>query len=141
MHYAIVENGVVTNIVVADSPLDPTWVQDDGTARIGGTWDGQKFHDKVKTRDELYNEIVSATQARLDAFARTRSYDGILSATTYANSPTEKFQIEGKYCLQQRDATWASLLQMLAEVDAGTRPVPSGYADVEKDLPPLVWPN
>lgn len=89
----------------------------------------------------LYDSIVASTQARLDDFAKTRSYDGILSATTYANSPTQKFQIEGQYCLTQRDATWAKLIQMLAEVNAGTRPVPSGYADVEPELPPLVWPN
>jgi hypothetical protein len=29
---------------------------------------------------------------------------------------------------------------MLAEVLAGTRPMPSGYADIEGELPALSWP-
>jgi len=85
-------------------------------------------------------EIVDATQKRLDDFARTRNYDGILSACTYATSTALKFQAEGRYCFEARDATWAKLYQILAEVEAGTRPVPSGYADIEPDLPALAWP-
>jgi hypothetical protein len=92
-------------------------------------------------KQELQDEIVTATQARLDAFARTRSYDGILSACTYATSPTPKFAAEGQYCVAQRDATWAKLYEMLAEVEAGTRPIPSGYPDIEPELPALTWPN
>jgi hypothetical protein len=30
---------------------------------------------------------------------------------------------------------------LLAEVQAGTRPMPSGFADIEPELPPLVWPT
>ena len=45
----------------------------------------------------LQQSIVQATQARLDDFARTRSYDGILSACTYATSTVPKFQAEGQY--------------------------------------------
>ena len=74
-------------------------------------------------------------------FARTRNYDGILSACTYATSPTPKFQTEGQYCVVARDATWARLYEILGEVEAGTRPVPSGYADIAPELPVLVWPT
>ena len=70
-----------------------------------------------------------------------RNYDGILSATTYAGSSVQKFQIEGQYCLGARDATWATLYTLLAEVEAGTRPVPGSFADVAPDLPVLAWPN
>lgn len=84
--------------------------------------------------------VVAATQQRLDAFAKTRNYDGILSACTYASSTVPKFQAEGQYCVEARDATWAKLYAMLAEVEAGTRPMPTGYADIEGELPPLAWP-
>lgn len=89
---------------------------------------------------QLQSQIVQQTQARLDDFARTRGYDGILSACTYATSSVPKFQAEGHYCVDARDATWSALYKMLAEVQAGTRPVPSGYEDIEPDLPDLVWP-
>lgn len=88
----------------------------------------------------LQASIVSATQKRLDDFAKTRNYDGILSLCTYATSAVPKFQAEGQYGVTARDATWATLYTVLAEVEAGTRPVPSGFADIEADLPELVWP-
>lgn len=88
----------------------------------------------------ITDEVVFNTQKRLDTFAQTRNYDGILSACTYATSSVPKFQTEGQYCVGARDATWAKLYEMLAEVEAGTRPVPGGYADVEPELPALEWP-
>ena len=91
--------------------------------------------------EEIQAEIVVSTQKRLDDFARTRLYDGNLSACTYATSSVPKFKTEGQYCVHARDATWAKLYQMLAEVEAGTRPVPTGYADIEPELPVLAWPN
>jgi hypothetical protein len=89
---------------------------------------------------QLKEEIEAATQKRLDDFASTRNYDSILSACTYATSAVPKFAAEGQYCVEARDATWTKLLSMLAEVEAGTRPVPTGYADIEPDLPVLAWP-
>lgn len=98
--------------------------------------------EELQAKDKaLYDGIVSATQVRLDTFAQSRGYDSILSACTYASSSVPKFTAEGQYCVDARDATWAKLLELLAEVQAGTRPRPSGYADVEPELPPLVWPN
>ena len=88
----------------------------------------------------LQQEIVQATQVRLDDFARTRSYDGILSACTYATSSVPKFQAEGQYCVVARDETWATLYTILAEVEAGVYPMPTSFADIEPGLPALVWP-
>jgi hypothetical protein len=85
-------------------------------------------------------DIVAATQVRLDAFAQTRHYDDIKSASDYAGCSVPKFSQEGTYCRDARAETWAKLYDMLAEVQAGTRPMPSGFADVEPELPPLVWP-
>lgn len=89
----------------------------------------------------LQQSIVDATQRRLDEFARTRNYDGILSACTYATSAVPKFAAEGQYAVQARGATWAALYQFMANVQAGTRPVPTGFADIEPDLPALEWPQ
>lgn len=102
----------------------------------------------IKTAEQLQAEalaalqaqIVSATQTRLDAFARTRNYDGIMSLCTYATSGVQKFADEGQYGVQLRDATWATLYQILDEVESGQRPVPDGFADIENDLPVMEWP-
>lgn len=88
----------------------------------------------------LQQSIVDATQQRLDDFARTRNYDGILSACTYATSAVPEFAAEGQYAVQARDATWAAMYAFMADVQAGTQPVPTGFEGVEPLFPPLAWP-
>lgn len=88
----------------------------------------------------LQQTIVDATQKHLDTFAKTRNYDSILSACTYATSAIPKFQSEGQYCVNSRDATWSKLYSILAEVQAGTRPMPQNYSEIEPELPQLTWP-
>lgn len=96
--------------------------------------------DLAYDQQVLVASITDATQSRLDEFARTRAYDGILSACTYAASTVEKFKTEGQYCVDKRDETWARLYVIMSEVESGQRPVPTGYADIEPLLPALEWP-
>lgn len=45
MRYAVIEDGIVANVVIADEPLFKNWVPDpDRKAHIRGAWDGQEFH-------------------------------------------------------------------------------------------------
>lgn len=90
--------------------------------------------------DEMIASVQQAVQQRLDDFARTRAYDGILSAATYAASAVPKFAAEGQYAVQARDATWAACYQIMADVQAGTRAMPS-VEDVLAELPALEWPQ
>lgn len=85
--------------------------------------------------------IISAVQSRLDTWAQSHGYDSILSLCTYASSTVERFKAEGQNGVDKRDATWAALIGVMADVDAGTRQVPTGYADIEVDLPVLDWPG
>ena len=97
-------------------------------------------------------EIIAATiadyetrvQQRLDAFARTKTYENMLSACTYATSTVPAFRIEGQYCVEMRDATWITaqtfLNNALAAVMAGERDIPS-WEEVEAELPALQWPE
>ena len=96
--------------------------------------------DEAKLLELKASEVTDKVQERLDSFAKTRGYDGIMSACTYATSAHAKFAAEGQYCVEARDATWATLYQIMDDVLAGTRPIPSGYADIEPELPVLVWP-
>lgn len=108
-------------------------------AQVDGQWTVTWVQEPLAP-EVIMAGIVEATQKRLDDFAKTRNYDGILSACTYATSAIPKFQTEGQYCVGARDATWAALYQILADVQAGTRTMPTGYADIEPDLPVLAWP-
>lgn len=94
----------------------------------------------VKTPEQIKMEIVDAVQQRLDAFAQTRNYDGILSACTYASSTVPKFAAEGQYAVNARDATWATCYQIMSAVMEGKRPMPT-VEQVLSELPLLSWPN
>lgn len=89
---------------------------------------------------DLEQNVVEAVQSRLDSFARTRNYDGILSACTYVTSAIPKFQQEAQYCVEARDSTWAKLYEIMADIQSGNRAMPSGFEDLEPELPILQWP-
>ena len=114
----------------------------DGIQWIVRDWNQQEIDDyNLKQKNNLINYFVSETQKRLDNFAKTRNYDGILSACTYASDTNVKFSTEGQYCVEARSSTWSTLYQILNEVEAGTRPIPTLFSDIENDLPVLQWPN
>ena len=92
------------------------------------------------TPEQIIKAFTDAIQLRLDLFARTRNYDGILSACTYAASTVPRFAADGQYAVQARDATWYAAYRILAEVQAGTRPMPAAPEDIFPELPELVWP-
>jgi hypothetical protein len=135
---------------LVDAPTPAPWVAN-GYSHIDGqivlNADGEAFlqaqavEEEALRQQRVQAEIVTSTQQRLDTFAKTRNYDSVLSLCTYASSPNAKFQAEGQYGVEARDATWSKLLEILAEVEANTRPMPTGYAEIESELPPLVWPN
>jgi hypothetical protein len=116
---------------------------EDADGKVTTAAENQAAYIAMKTQERalaVKNQIIDATQKRLDDFAQTRNYDGILSACTYATSAVPKFATEGQYCVEVRDTTWAALYDILEEVQAGTRPQPSEFADIESDLPALTWP-
>lgn len=82
-------------------------------------------------------DAIDKTQRKLDTFAKTRGYDNILSACSYATSTIAKFQKEGQYCVEARDATWTKLYEILAGIEAG-QPIPT-FIDIEQQLPVLQW--
>ena len=147
MRAAVIENGLVSTIVDVPS-LDafgesvklvevPEWVVSDAT------WDGEVFTNPTPpppTPEQIVAQYTAAVQKHLDDFARTRGYDGILSAATYATSTVPKFKAEGQYAVEARDATWAKCYEVLAAVEAGSRPM-STLDELLAELPVLEWPN
>ncbi len=91
--------------------------------------------------EKFKNYIIERAQDRLDFFAMTRGYDGILSCASYATSTDEKFRIEGEYCVRMRDETWSKLYQLLNDILEGERPIPKTFEEIEPELPELNWPN
>lgn len=69
-------------------------------------------------------DYTVAVQAHLDAGARTRNYDNIVSACSYAGAPNP-FQEEGAAFLAWRGECWALCHQIMAGVESGQRAQPT----------------
>lgn len=139
----------IAHVVVTGRPEHDraTEIVEEGAPELRGDQWEQTWAIRPATTEEvaaaqraLQDEIVAATQRRLDAFAQTRGYDGILSAATYSDSLVARFHAEGQYALTKRDETWAALYDLLAEVQVGARPIPRSFDEIEDELPDLVWP-
>lgn len=91
------------------------------------------------TAADIQSALTDAVQRHLDDTARTHGYDGILSACTYATDTHPPFQAEGQACVSWRGAVWSTCYQLMAEVQAGTRAVPT-EAELIALLPAMVWP-
>ena len=94
---------------------------------------------------ELLAKIRELTLIRveedMDIFAQTRNYNNIASACSYSNSTIPKFAAEGTYFIELRDKTWMALYVYLAEIEAGTKPLPVRYSQIAEVLPVPAWPE
>lgn len=101
----------------------------------------EAFEAKV-AREKLIKEtskfLTKTVQDYMDSMARTRNYDNIASACSYANSSIPKFAEEGKACSLWRDQVWIYCYEQLDKFERGERSIPSAI-ELITELPKLKW--
>jgi hypothetical protein len=92
------------------------------------------------TPEEIQRGLVAAVQRHMDTQARARGYDSIFTACTYVDDDDPVFAAEGLAYKKWRSAVWRFCYAWLADVQAGTRPVPTAE-ELIAELPALALPE
>jgi hypothetical protein len=141
---------IVRVLTSAKPSVTDTQIVTEGTPQLkNGVWTQQWLVSDIpasvlqqrveSARARLKEQMLEAIQQRLDAFAKQRGYDNILSACTYATSTVTKFKAEGQRCVDLRDQTWAAAYAFMQDVQDGKRAVPTTEEEVVSSLPALTW--
>ena len=86
------------------------------------------------------DQLSALVQARLDAFARTRTYHDMASACSYTNSAIDKWRQEAAYCVTVRDETWLKFHALTGAILNEQQSLPSQEEFIVM-LPVLAWPD
>ena len=92
------------------------------------------------SEEKAQKHYCQLAQNMMDAKAKERNYDGIMSVCSYATSSHPKFAAEAAACVVWRDAVWATCYELLGAVRAGEMEIPS-EADFLDLLPVFSWPD
>lgn len=117
---------------VVDEPYPPVIVDD------GAVYEWREIiPTPAEIAQQIQTELTNAVQAHLDNTAKQKGYDGILSAASYAALPVgEPFQAEGVAYALWRSAVWVKCYEVLGDVMAGTRGIPT-VGELLAELPVL----
>ena len=127
-------------IIIEDAPIlvDNKYVQ---AWKVVELTDAEKQHAQSLTNQLLIQQIIQQTQYILDSFAKTRGYDDIKSASTYAGCSIQKYNTEGTYARDIRAQVWDTLYTLLDKINKGEEPFPKNIGEVINRLPTLTWPE
>lgn len=88
----------------------------------------------------LLGDVSWQVQTVLDNFARTKLYDNIVSACSYAVSTNAQYLAEGLYCVKLRDDMWSQCYSIIADVISNVRPTIPTAEQLMSELPVPTWP-
>lgn len=108
-HAALIEGQSLGKLIVADASGRPI-LQD----------------PPPPSPEQIMKRVEARVQLWLDEQARALGYDDIKSAVSYAEeSVVPKFQQEGQAMRRLRSLVWARCYEILAQVQAGQRSIPT----------------
>ena len=93
----------------------------------------------VPTEEEIQAQLEQGIEAWMNTVVAERHYDSIDTCIArYTDSPNPKYAQEAKAVKDWNTLVWDKCWEILAEVKANTRPIPT-LEEVIAELPRLVW--
>ena len=137
--YAIIEAGVVVNIIIADESFaESVGAVRTDTAGIGWSFANGVFTAPAAPAPSL-EDYDKALTDHLDAEARTHRYDNRINCALRAGY-AGPYHAEGVAFAQWMDSCNAAGYAILEDFQAGRIPQPT-VAEVIATLPVMVWPE
>lgn len=139
MRHAIVENGVVVNVIVGAIPGAIPCPPDAGP---GWTYDGEAFappHEDTPTPTpaEIQQELTERIDGLVESRARALQYNSAAHLAGYATSTVPEWAAEAAAFIAWRDLVWQAALSALAQAET-TGVIPNAE-DLLATLP--AWPG
>ncbi len=127
MRYAEISDGKIFRIIESDEALAGENIHEiDDEVRENWRYEGGKFKAPLPyqpTQLDIVKEFESKIQSHLDETARSKGYDNIMTACSYAGAPNP-FENEAKAFITWRGEVWAYAFAELVKVQEGRRQVP-----------------
>lgn len=104
------------------------WCNESGMATIE---DKDTYYEVVAivvpepTPEKIQEQLTAKVQQYLDTTAQKLGYDSCLSVCSYVDTGVVKFDEEGEAFRKWRSAVWAKGYEIVDEVQAGTREIPT----------------
>jgi hypothetical protein len=118
MRAAVINNGIVANIIEVQA-LDALPCLVDATgASIGDHWDGAAFTAPVLSPADLVASTAEAIDAMLDAKAAEWGYKDGDRLARYASSGNAQWKAEAQAFLAWADGCWEKALDIKAQAEA-----------------------
>lgn len=87
---------------------------------------------------EIRSKLTEIVRLYLDDTVAKKDYDNILTACSYCNSTNPIFANDAKICIEWRDNVWETFYNILAEILAGNRSIPTDK-ELIAELPTINW--
>lgn len=141
MRGAIIENGVVVNVIIADVPEDFGAVECPDDVSPGWSYaDGAFIAPAVEVPQPALSDYENAIQGMVDATARERLFRDGVTLASYTASTNPQWAAEAAAFVAWRDGVWTYAYAELAKVQGGLRSQPA-VEDFLTEIDPITWPG
>lgn len=93
----------------------------------------------VQSPEQIQQDLEAVLNRHIDSVAQTKGYDSRITVTLRAGYPNP-WQAEGIAFGAWMDACYAKVFEIMAEVQNGTRSIPT-EEELIAEMPPMIWPT